>query len=123
DRSNKDKESMPVAEFAKRAAEILDEIQKSLYDRALKFRDANTRVINSRDEFYEFFTAKNSSKPEIHGGFALAHWNGSREIEEQIKDDLKVTIRVIPFPGADDTGRCIFTGEGSAGQAIWAKSY
>src|SRR5881397_68701 len=58
DRSNKDKESLPVAEFTKRAAEILEDIQKSLYDRALKFRDANTRVINSRDEFYEFFTAK-----------------------------------------------------------------
>jgi len=123
DRSNKDKESMPVAEFAKRAAEILDEIQKSLYDRALKFRDANTRVLNSRDEFYEFFTAKNSSKPEIHGGFALAHWNGSRQIEEQIKDDLKVTIRVIPFESAESKGRCIFTGEPNAGQAIWAKSY
>ncbi len=46
-------------------------------ERALEFRDANTRVIDSEQEFYEFFTPKNSGKPEIHGGFALAHWNGS----------------------------------------------
>jgi prolyl-tRNA synthetase len=123
DRSGKDKESMTVAEFTNRASEILGDIQKSLYQRALKFRDTNTRVIDSRDDFYEFFTAKNRSKPEIHGGFALAHWNGSRQIEDQIKDDLKVTIRVIPFQSADSSGRCIFTGEPSPGQAIWAKSY
>ncbi len=47
-------------------------------------------MIDSKEEFYDFFTPKNSAKPEIHGGFALAHWNGSREVEEQIKSDLKV---------------------------------
>ena len=48
------------------------------------------------EDFYAFFTAENPSKPEIHGGFALAHWNGSAEIEAKIKEDLKVTIRCIP---------------------------
>ena len=57
----------------------------------------HTRVIDTKEEFYDFFTPKNPAKPEIHGGFALAHWNGSREVEEQIKNDLKVTIRCIPF--------------------------
>src|SRR5205823_11000560 len=87
DQEVKAKESMPLEEFAARAPEILASIQDSLYARAKKFRDANTRVINSKKEFYDFFTPGDSAKPEIHGGFALAHWNGSREIEEQIKND------------------------------------
>ena len=45
---------------------------------------ANTRAIDSKDEFYAFFTPKSSAKPEIHGGFALTHWDGSRAVEEQI---------------------------------------
>jgi len=97
-------------------------IQQNLYDRAKKFQEENTRVIESKKEFYNFFTAKNAAKPEIHGGFALAHWNGSHEVEEQIKNDLKVTIRVIPF-GESEPGKCIFTGQPSARRVVWAKSY
>ena len=113
---------MSVEEFVGRAPEILESIQQNLYDRAKKFADANTRVIGSKEEFYDFFTPKNAAKPEIHGGFALAHWNGSRDIEEQIKNDLKVTIRVIPF-GDAEPGECIFTGEPSSRRVVWAKSY
>jgi len=114
---------MPMDEFAARAPEILVSIQDSLYARAKEFQDANTHGINSKKDFYDFFTAKNPSKPEIHGGFALAHWNGSREIEEQIKNDLKVTIRVIPLDDSSEPGHCIFTGEPSARRVVWAKSY
>ena len=98
DQPVKAKEFLPVGELVRRAVELLDSIQQNLLHRAQQFRDANTRVIDSKEEFYDFFTSKNSGKPEIHGGFALAHWNGSRAVEEQIKNDLKVTIRVIPFP-------------------------
>jgi prolyl-tRNA synthetase len=122
DQPVKTKESMSMEEFVKRAPEILDSIQKNLYERAKKFRDENTKNIDSKKEFYDFFTPKDSGKPEIHGGFALAHWNGSREVEEQIKNDLKVTIRVIPL-GDAEPGRCIFTGEPSARRVIWAKAY
>src|SRR5215217_4804373 len=107
----KTKTSMPVEEFVVRAPEILASIQDCLYARAKEFRDTNTRVIDSKKEFYDFFTPKNALKPEIHGGFALAHWNGSRQIEEQIKKDLKVTIRVIPFDDSSEPGECIFSGE------------
>src|SRR5437762_3537874 len=123
DQPAKNKESMPLEEFAARAPEILTSIQDALYARAKKFRDANTRVIDSKKDFYDFFTPKNAAKPEIHGGFALAHWNGSREIEEQIKNDLKVTIRAIPLDDSSEPGPCIFTGEPSARRVIWAKSY
>jgi len=122
DQGIKAKESMPIEELVRRAPEILMSIQENLYERAKKFRDDNTRVMESKKEFYDFFTPKNSAKPEIHGGFALAHWNGSREVEEQIKNDLKVTIRVIPFDKSEP-GRCIFTGEPSARRVVWAKSY
>ena len=123
DQPVKNKESIRVDEFAAHAPEILASIQESLYARAKGFRDANTHMINSKQDFYDFFTAKNTSKPEIHGGFALAHWNGSREIEEQIKNDLKVTIRVIPLDDSSEPGQCIFTGEPSARRVVWAKSY
>jgi prolyl-tRNA synthetase len=122
DQPVKEKEFMPRAALVARAVELLDSIQSNLFGRALAFRDANTRVINSKEEFYDFFTPKNAAKPEIHGGFALAHWNGSGAVEEQIKKDLKVTIRCIPF-GDAEPGQCIFTGEPSARRVIWGKSY
>jgi prolyl-tRNA synthetase len=123
DQPVKKKESMPLDEFVLRAPKILAAIQDSLYERAQKFCDANTHVINSKEEFYDFFTPKNPARPEIHGGFALAHWNGSREIEEQIKNNLKVTIRVIPLHDSSEPGNCIFTGEQSARRVVWAKAY
>jgi prolyl-tRNA synthetase len=122
DQPVKSKQSMSIQEFAANASEMLMSIQTNLLERAKKFQEENTRVIESKDEFYDFFTAKNANKPEIHGGFALAHWNGSRKVEEQIKNDLKVTIRVIPF-GGDEPGKCIFTGEPSPKRVVWAKSY
>jgi len=123
DQPIKTKESMPIQEFVATAPKILTSIQQNLLERATTFRDANTRVIESKKEFYDFFTPKNSEKPEIHGGFALAYWNGSREVEEQIKDDLKVTIRVVPTEGSSEPEKCIFTGEPSARRVVWAKSY
>ena len=122
DQPVKAKEFVPMQEFVASAPEILTSIQQNLYDRALKFRDEHTRKIETKEEFYDFFTPKNPNKPEIHGGFALAHWNGSTAVEEQVKNDLKVTIRCIPF-GDAEPGRCIFTGEPSTRRVIWAKSY
>jgi prolyl-tRNA synthetase len=123
DRPANAKEPMSTQEFVATASEILTSIQQNLLERATKFRDSNTRQIDSKEEFYAFFTPKNAARPEIHGGFALAHWNGSREVEEQIKSDLKVTIRVIPLDERAESGRCIFTGEPSARRVVWAKSY
>jgi prolyl-tRNA synthetase len=123
DQPVKTKETLLWGEMVAQAAEVLDSIQASLYQRAVQFRDANTRVIDSEKEFYDFFTPTSSNKPEIHGGFAVAHWNGSGAVEEKIKDDLKVTIRCIPRDGKGEPGKCIFTGEPSAQRVIWAKSY
>jgi len=122
DQPVKAKELMTMQELVSRAPEILGSIQQNLFERATKFRDEHTRIINSKKEFYGFFKPENS-KPEIHGGFALAHWSGSREVEEQIKNDLKVTIRVIPLDDSSEPGPCIFTGEPSSRRVIWAKAY
>jgi prolyl-tRNA synthetase len=123
DQPVKAKEIISAQEFVATAPDVLRSIQDNLSQRARTFRDENTRRIDSKEEFYEFFTPENPAKPEIHGGFALAHWNGSRKVEEQIKEDLKVTIRCIPLDGESESGRCIFTGEPSARRVVWAKSY
>ena len=123
DRGPKEKEFLPTADFVAKCATTLEEIQDALLARATALRDANTVKIDTKEEFYAFFTAKNSDKPEIHGGFVLAHWNGSAEVEQKIKDDLKVTIRCIPFSGTEEDGKCILTGEPSQRRVVWAKSY
>jgi len=101
----------------------LDEIQSGLLARAAAFRDAHTQTIDTKEEFYAYFTPKNADKPEIHGGFAFTHWDGSPEVEEQIKNDLKVTIRCIPDKLVSESGTCPFTGRPSKQRVLWAKSY
>ncbi|HEY0791687.1 MAG TPA: proline--tRNA ligase, partial [Chthoniobacterales bacterium] len=83
DRSPKAKEFLPTAELISRLPAILTEMQASLHDRAQAFRNAHTVRVDSEKDFYDLFTAQNPSKPEIHGGFALAHWSGDPTIEEK----------------------------------------
>jgi prolyl-tRNA synthetase len=123
DKGPKEKQSFPQDAFAAQVPELLQSIHDGIFQRALSFQREHTRVIDSRDDFYSFFTPQNAEKPEIHGGFALAHWNGSAEVEARIKEELKVTIRCIPFEDSPQPGTCIFTGEPSAQRVIFAKSY
>ncbi|MDZ4814631.1 MAG: proline--tRNA ligase [Verrucomicrobiota bacterium] len=122
DKGVKDKTSYPAGEFALKAADLLQEIQDNLYQRALAHRNEHTCKIDSKEEFYKFFTSQNEDKPEIHGGFAHTHWDGSIEVEEQIKNNLKVTIRCIPSDSTEP-GTCPFTGNPSKQRVLWAKSY
>lgn len=120
------KTSVPRAEFVATLPQKLQEIQENLLARAKAFRAANTRKIDTKEDFYAFFTPQNKAKPEIHGGFALAHWNGSPEVEAQLKADLNVTIRCIPLDETEfppEPGICPFTGEPSARRVVFAKSY
>jgi prolyl-tRNA synthetase len=123
DTGPKEKQSYPKDEFAKQVPVLLQSIQDAIYERAQAFRRENTKVIETKEEFYAYFTPQNKEKPEIHGGFALAHWNGSAEVEAKIKEDLKVTIRCIPFEEMPQPGTCIFSGEKSSQRVVWAKSY
>jgi prolyl-tRNA synthetase len=123
DQGVKDKTFPVAADVPASLPALLQEIQDNLYKRALALREEHTVKIDSKEAFYAFFTAKNPNKPEIHGGFALAHFNGSREVEEQLKTELKVTVRCIPRDLDTEPGVCIFTGEPSRQRVIFAKAY
>jgi prolyl-tRNA synthetase len=123
DRGPKDRVSLPRAQFVAELPALLDEIQAGLLERARAFRAQHTRIIDTKDDFYAFFTPANAEKPEIHGGFAMAHWAGSRAEEEQLKNDLNVTIRCIPQDGATEPGTCFFTGRPSQRRLVFAKAY
>jgi prolyl-tRNA synthetase len=102
---------------------LLDEIQDTIYQRALDFRKENSFEIDDKKKFYKFFTPKNAKKPKIHGGFVKAHWCGSEVCEAKVKEELKVTIRAIPLDAVEEEGRCIYCGEKSNKRVIFAKSY
>jgi prolyl-tRNA synthetase len=126
DQPVKEKIFKPATEVAEQLPAILAEIQRNLYDRAKILRDSNTVMIDSKKDFYDFFTPENKEKPEIHGGFALAHWSGNPDVEIQLKEELKVTIRCIPFDQDirdDRPGRCVISGEPSPRRVLFAKSY
>lgn len=79
-------------------------------------------MIDNADEFRNYFTPINDQKPEIHGGFAWCHWCEDPLVEQALKE-LKVTIRCMPIDASDERGTCIFTGQPSAGRAVFAKAY
>ena len=129
DRPHKQKESITRGEFVQTVPQLLSDIQNTLLERACAMRDEHTRIINDKDKFVRFFTAKGEpGKPTpIHGGFALAHFCGDAELEAKIKQEHAVTVRCIPAPGqlegTEEAGRCIFTGKPSKRRLLWAKAY
>ncbi|MFA5714092.1 MAG: proline--tRNA ligase [Bacteroidales bacterium] len=94
--------------------QLLDEIQKSIYNKALSYREANSYSVDDYATFKE--------KVE-EGGFIYAHWDGTAETEEQIKIETKATIRCIPMEDKVEEGRCIYSGKPSQGRVIFAKAY
>jgi prolyl-tRNA synthetase len=123
DRGPKDKILPSLKEFVTSAPVTLQEIQDGLLARATALRDANTVKIDKWEDFAAYFTPKRADKPESHGGFALAHWDGSREVEDQIKEELKVTIRCIPLERTEELGACIRSGRPSTRRVVFAKAY
>ncbi|MDR0535596.1 MAG: proline--tRNA ligase [Puniceicoccales bacterium] len=121
-RDTGEKRPIPRAEFVATLPALLQAIQDNLLSRSKKFRDDNTRIVDTKEDFYAYFTPANRDKPEIHGGFAMAHWNGDAAVEERIKKDLNVTIRCVPLEGGEP-GVCPFTGQPSKQRVIFAKSY
>ncbi|MGE0670095.1 MAG: proline--tRNA ligase [Parachlamydiales bacterium] len=123
DKGHKDIQQVSREELMKTVLSILDEIQNGMFQRALEFRNSHIKKIDSKEEFYAFFTPKNSENPEIHGGFALAHWCGDLDVEEQIKKDLSVTVRCIPNDSPLEEGKCPISGKPSQRRVIYAKAY
>ncbi len=115
DHEYKNRVSISQTEFLQKIVGELDDIQNNLLQRAKEFKNKNTVSINNKDDFYEFFKGD--------GGFARIHWNGDQAIEAKIKSDLSVTSRCIPFDDQTGAGKCIFTGEESKQEVIFAKAY
>ena len=101
---------------------VEDEIQENLFARAKKLRDDNSRVIDNIDDFKAYFTAKNSQKPEIHGGFVSCFFVEDPSVQQLLKK-LKVTIRCVSLADRQDEGTCIFTGKPTNRRGVFAKAY
>ena len=113
-RDTLEKQVVPLDGITDRIVAELDEIQQALFDRAKAFRESMTQTVDSYEEFKE--------KIE-NGGFFLAHWDGTPETEEKIKEETKATIRCIPFDGDKTPGKCMVTGKPSACRVLIARSY
>jgi prolyl-tRNA synthetase len=113
-RDTLEKETLPLEGIANQIPAILDDIQSSLFNRSLKFRQEKTITVDTYDEFKE--------KIE-EGGFILAHWDGTSETEEKIKEETKATIRCIPLDGDTTPGKCMVTGKPSKQRVIFARAY
>ncbi|QGJ69447.1 Proline--tRNA ligase [Planctomycetales bacterium 10988] len=122
DKGPKEKQTLSRSDFIDQAVSILEEMQDNLYQRALEFREDNTKTIEDKETFKAYFTPKNKKKPEIHGGFARAYYVDDPELETFLKE-LKVTIRCLPFEEETKPGRCFFTGKETSQVAIFAKAY
>ena len=94
---------------------LLTEIQHSLYDKAIDFRNEHITEVDSFDAFKEVLEEK--------GGFISAHWDGTAETEQKIKDATKATIRCIPYDAPEESGVCVFSGAPSKGRVLFAKAY
>ncbi|TXE10102.1 proline--tRNA ligase [Seonamhaeicola algicola] len=95
--------------------DLLEEIQKSLFDKALAYRNEHITKVDTFDEFKDVLENK--------GGFIAAHWDGTAETEEKIKEITKATIRCVPLGSAEESGSCVYSGAPSKGRVLFAKAY
>jgi prolyl-tRNA synthetase len=113
-RDTLEKKVLPQAGIAPYVQGLLEEIQESIYRKALNFRNENTHRVDSWEELLDVLENK--------GGFALAHWDGTRESEERIKE-TKATIRLLPLEGKQEPGKCVVSGKPSIRRVVIAKAY
>jgi len=114
-RDTKEKTTVSVEEAVAQVKTLLATMQDRLYQRALAFREANTRQAATYQEFKEIIAGP--------GGFVLAHWDGTTETEKKIQAETKATIRCIPLEAPPVPGKCIYTGRPSLQQVVFAQAY
>ena len=114
-RDTKEKKTYAISDIVETVSSLLEDIQTNIYQRALNFRTANTHQVDTWDEFTKIL--------EENPGFISAHWDGTPETEEKIKELTKATIRCIPLDVVEEEGKCILTGNPSSKRVIFAKSY
>ncbi len=114
-RDTKEKQFVNQDETVDFVTNLLEEIQTNIYSKAASFTEENTRSVETYDEFKQVL--------EKDGGFIYAHWDGTPETEEKIKDETKATIRCIPLNSSSEEGVCIYSGKPSKGKVLFAKAY
>lgn len=114
-RDTKEKSSVSLDGLSAMVKQLLDDIQQQMYDKAKKYRDEHITSTNSWDEFVELLDTK--------GGFIAAHWDGTAETEDKIKELTKATIRCIPLNNPQEEGTCILTGKPSIQRVLFARAY
>lgn len=114
-RDTLEKEIFEVADIENKLDNMLVNIQDNLFQKALDYREANTHKADTWDEFVDIIENK--------AGFVYAHWDGTPETEQKIKEATKATIRAIPLDAKEEEGKCIFTGKPSNRRVIFARSY
>jgi prolyl-tRNA synthetase len=114
-RDTKEKQTISREGLISHIENLLVDIQQNIFNKALKFREENTREVNSYSEFKSVLNDK--------AGFLSAHWDGTPETEKQIKDETKATIRCIPLDNKLEAGVCIVTGKPSTQRVLFARAY
>ncbi len=114
-RDTKEKSSVSMDGLTNTVSTLLEEIQSNLFERAKQYRDEHITKAESWDEFVQILDTK--------AGFVAAHWDGTPETEEKIKELTKATIRCIPLNNEQDAGKCILTGNPSTQRVLFARAY
>lgn len=114
-RDTKEKRSVPVEGLSQYIVTLLDDIQQSMYNKAKAYREEHITKADSLEEFEKLLDDK--------GGFVSAHWDGTAETEDAIKEKTKATIRCIPLNNPQEAGKCIFTGKPSVQRVLFARAY
>jgi prolyl-tRNA synthetase len=114
-RDTKEKQLMKIDEVATNIPKLLDDIQKNIYTKAMKFREEHITKVDSYDEMKRVL--------DDHGGFVSAHWDGTAETEATIKEETKATIRCIPLDVKEEQGKCVYSGKPSNKRVLFARAY
>ncbi|MCH8902586.1 MAG: proline--tRNA ligase [Bacteroidetes bacterium] len=114
-RDTKEKKNYPNTDIGNVIKDLLDEIQKKIFNSSKSFQQESTHEVDKFDDFKSLLNDK--------GGFISAHWDGTAETEEKIKNETKATIRYIPFNGKEEEGTCIYSGKKSKRRVIFAQAY
>ena len=114
-RDKMEKKTIELETVSSKVEELLIDIQKNIFSKALKFRNDNIRLAENYEDFKNII--------ETHGGFVSAHWDGTIETEDKIKKETKATIRCIPFEKSSEPGNCMISGKISKQRVIFAKAY
>ena len=109
------KETVSIDNLDETVSDLLEEIQKSIFQKALKYQEENMTDVDTYDEFKKVLNEK--------GGFIKAHWDGTAETEDRIKNETKATIRCILMDEKEEPGKCIYSGKPSSKKVVFAKAY